>query len=106
EIISVPLVALLFQVRLFDNLPAMGLLLFSGTLGFTCVGTLFAAMLVRARTRDVLLPILLYPITIPVMIAGVRGTGALLEPTPDIAMARVWIVLLLFSEVVFVTRPR
>jgi heme exporter protein B len=103
EIISVPLVALLFQVRLFDNLPVMGLLLFSGTLGFTCVGTLFAAMLVRARTRDVLLPILLYPITIPVMIAGVRGTGALLEATPDIAMARFWIMLLLFFDVVFVT---
>ena len=42
------------------------------------VGTLFAAMLVRARSRDVLLPILLYPITIPVIIAGVRGTAALL----------------------------
>jgi heme exporter protein B len=103
EIISVPLVALLFQVRLFDNLPVMALLLFSGTVGFTCVGTLFAAMLVRARTRDVLLPILLYPITIPVMIAGVRGTGALLEATPDIAMARFWIMLLLFFDVVFVT---
>ena len=39
---------------------------------------LFAAMLVRARSRDVLLPVLLYPITIPVIIAGVRGTAALL----------------------------
>ena len=50
-----------------------------GTLGFAAVGTLFAAMLVRARSRDVLLPILLYPITVPVMIAGVRGTAALLS---------------------------
>ena len=47
----------------------------AGTIGFAAVGTLFAAMLVRARTRDVLLPILLYPITIPVIIAGVRGHG-------------------------------
>ena len=67
------------------------------------MGTLFAAMLVRARSRDVLLPILLYPITIPVMIAGVRGTAGLLEATPDIAMARFWIVLLLFFDVVFLT---
>ena len=58
-------------------------LLAAGTLGFAAVGTLFAAMLVRARSRDVLLPILLYPITIPVMIAGVRGTAALFQPTPD-----------------------
>ena len=54
-------------------------LLGGGTIGFAAVGTLFAAMLVRARSRDVLLPILLYPITIPVIIAGVRGTAALLR---------------------------
>ena len=49
-------------------------------------------MLVRARSRDVLLPILLYPITIPVIIAGVRGTAALLQPEADLPMARVWLV--------------
>ena len=66
-------------------------------------GLLVRRPLVRARSRDVLLPILLYPITIPVMIAGVRGTGALLEATPDLVMARFWIVLLLFFDVVFLT---
>ena len=48
-------------------------------------------MLVRARTRDVLLPILLYPITVPVIIAGVRGTAALLQAPPDEPMATMWI---------------
>ena len=61
-----------------------------GTLGFCAVGTLFAAMLVRARSRDVLLPIMLYPMTVPVMIAGVRGTAALFQPTPDLAVAQFW----------------
>jgi len=103
EVIVVPLVALMFQAQLFDHSLLLALLLLSGTLGFTAVGTLFAAMLVRARSRDVLLPILLYPITIPVMIAGVRGTAGLLDATPDVAMARFWIVLLLFFDVVFVT---
>ena len=81
----------------------MTLLLLLGTTGYAAVGTLFAAMLVRARTRDVLLPILLYPITIPVIIAGVRGTSALLEPTPDEALVVLWISLLAFFDVVFVT---
>ena len=67
------------------------------------VGTLFAAMLVRARSRDVLLPVLLYPITIPVIIAGVRGTAALFQATPDEPMARFWLALLVFFDVVFVT---
>ena len=53
----------------------------SGTLGFAAVGTLFAAMLVRARSRDVLLPVLLYPITIPVIIARrSRHRGAARAP--------------------------
>ena len=67
------------------------------------VGTLFAAMLVRVRSRDTLLPILLYPITIPVMIGGVRGTAALFQSTPDEPMATFWIGLLVFWDVVFLT---
>jgi heme exporter protein B len=103
EIVTVPLVALLFQAQFFDSPLWMAGLLLSGTLGFACVGTLFAAMLARARSRDVLLPILLYPVTIPVMIAGVRGTGALLEAEPDLAMAGFWVMLLVFFDVVFLT---
>jgi heme exporter protein B len=103
ELVVVPLVALMFQAPLFDHPVLLALLLFTGTLGFAAVGTLFAAMLVRARSRDVLLPILLYPITIPVMIAGVRGTAGLLEATPDVSTASFWIVLLLFFDVVFLT---
>jgi ABC-type transport system involved in cytochrome c biogenesis permease component len=71
--------------------------------GFAAVGTLFAAMLVRARSRDVLLPVLLYPITVPVIIAGVRGTAALLQPAGVDPMARAWVSMLVFFDVVFVT---
>jgi heme exporter protein B len=103
EVLLVPLVALLFSASLFARpLLLVGLLL-TGTIGFCAVGTLFAAMLVRARTRDVLLPILLYPITVPVMIAGVRGTAALLAAPPDEPVATMWIGLLLSFDVVFLT---
>jgi heme exporter protein B len=50
-----------------------------------------------------MLPILLYPITVPVIIAGVRGTAALLLPSPDEAVAEMWVALLLCFDVVFVT---
>ena len=103
QIVLVPLVALLFQARLFDHIGLMSALLVLGTVGFASVGTLFAAMLARARSRDVLLPILLYPVTIPVMIAGVRGTSAILAADPQIEMARLWMMLLLSFDVVFVT---
>lgn len=103
ELIIVPMVALLFHVSLMGRPILMLALLATGTVGFAAVGTLFAAMLVRARSRDVLLPVLLYPITVPVIIAGVRGTVALLQPEADVAMARAWVGMLIFFDVVFVT---
>jgi len=103
ELLVVPMVALMFQAPLFSRPLLMIALLAGGTLGFCSVGTLFAAMLVRARSRDVLLPILLYPVTIPVMIAGVRGTAALLDSPPDLPIANLWIAMLGFFDVVFVT---
>ncbi len=103
EMIVVPLVALLFQAALFEHFLLTAALVVLGTIGFATVGTLFAAMLARARSRDVLLPILLYPVTIPVIIAGVRGTSALLAAEPQLDMARLWVMLLLAFDVVFVT---
>jgi heme exporter protein B len=103
EALLVPMVAFLFQAALFSRPLLMAGLLLGGTIGFSAVGTLFAAMLVRARSRDVLLPILLYPITIPVIIAGVRGTAALLGSTPDEATATMWLGILAAFDVVFVT---
>ena len=103
EALVVPLIALMFQAALFDHTLLMLGLLAAGTLGFAAVGTLFAAMLVRARSRDVMLPVLLYPITVPVIIAGVRGTAALLQPEADEPMARAWLAMLVLFDVVFVT---
>jgi heme exporter protein B len=103
EVLLTPLIALLFQAALFARPWHLIALLTTGTVGFAAVGTLFAAMLVRARSRDVLLPILLYPITIPVIIAGVRGTSALLASPPDEPTATMWIGILASFDVVFVT---
>lgn len=103
EVVLVPLVALLFQAPLLARPLLLAPLLLAGTVGFASVGTLFAAMLVRARTRDIMLPILLYPVTIPVMIAGVQGTSALLQTTPDEAMAVMWLSIVTTFDAVFIT---
>jgi len=103
EIVLVPLVALLFQAPLLAQPGWLAIILLAGTIGFAAVGTLFAAMLVRARTRDVLLPVLLYPITVPVIIAGVRATATLLQPEIDMDSVRFWLALLGCFDVVFVT---
>jgi heme exporter protein B len=103
ELVLAPLVALMFAAPLLSRpIWLLGFLL-TGTLGFAAVGTLFAAMLVRARSRDVLLPVLLYPVVVPVLIAGVRGTSALVAPEFDAAIVRFWFALLLAFDAVFLT---
>jgi heme exporter protein B len=103
EIVLVPIVGLLFQAPIFARPMLLASLLAAGTIGFVAVGTLFAAMLVRSKSRDVLLPVLLYPVTIPVIIAGVRGTAALFQAEVDEPMALLWITMLVAFDAVFVT---
>ncbi len=103
ELLLVPLVAILFHAPFFGQPLLLAALLAAGTTGFAAVGALFAAMLVRARSRDVMLPILLYPMTVPVMIAGVRGTSALLQSPADTPIAVMWIGMLTALDVVFIT---
>ncbi|HXH06735.1 MAG TPA: heme exporter protein CcmB [Vicinamibacterales bacterium] len=103
EAVLVPVVGLLFQAALSREAVALVLLLAAGTVGFAAVGTLFGAMLVRARSRDVLLPVVLYPMAVPVIIGGVRGTAALVQTEPDLPAAWMWIGILAAFDAVFLT---
>jgi heme exporter protein B len=97
-----PLVALFFEPRLFAHGGGIALCLALGTLGFAAVGTLLSAGLSKARLRHVLLPIVMYPLTLPAVISGVMATTSILAPGPDAAaQARAWLVLLGGYDVVF-----
>ena len=99
-----PFTGFLFDQAVVRTAPALAAVILLGIVGYAAVGTLFAAMLGRSRSRDVLLPVLLYPMTVPVLIAGVRATSALLEPAgPDWVTARLWMGVLLAFDTVFVT---
>jgi ABC-type transport system involved in cytochrome c biogenesis permease component len=78
EVVAVAGVGLLFGAAVIEAGPRLILLLLLGTIGFSAVAALFGAALGRARAREVLLPLLVYPIVVPVLIAGTRGTAALL----------------------------
>jgi heme exporter protein CcmB len=102
ELVASVLLSLLFQVTLTDHLlPLCGLMLL-GTLGFAAVAALFGASLGRARSRDVLLPLLTYPVVVPVLIAGTRGTVALLK-ADDLAVAHWWLRFLFVFDLIFVS---
>ena len=80
------------------------LLLVLGTIGFAAAGCVFSAALLRSRSRDVLLSTLLYPIIVPIVIAGARGTSQLLDPlSADLDAATFWTQFLVTLDVIFVT---
>ena len=103
EIVVVPVIGLFFRAPLGQAPLMLIALLGFGTIGFAAVGTLFSAMLARTRSRDVLLPILLYPMTVPIVIGGVMGTSAIFDPEPDLARAQMLLSMLVFFDAVFVT---
>jgi heme exporter protein B len=87
QALVVPLVAVLLHADVGGVLPALLLVLFLGNLGFAALATLFAAMTVRARAREVMLPLLLLPLLVPVLIGGVKATEAALHGGLDAAAA-------------------
>lgn len=98
EVIILPLYSALYNVNLFH--PGLLAVVLLGSIGYVVVGTLLASMAVQARTRDILLPILLFPVVLPVLVAAVKATGGLLEGIP-FADVRGWFNLLLVYDVIF-----
>ncbi|MFN3308652.1 MAG: heme exporter protein CcmB [Anaerolineales bacterium] len=99
EAIVLPIYSLLYNTDLFQ----VGFLgvVFLGSLGYVAVGTLLATMTVQTRTRDVLLPILLFPLAIPVLIASVKASTGFLQGL-EMEAVRPWLNLLIVYDTVFI----
>jgi heme exporter protein B len=100
EVIILPFFIILFNQSI-EMLPALGGVVILGTLGFAGVGTLFSAMAVHTRAREILLPIMLFPVVIPAMLSAVRLTSAILDRIP-LAEVSQWLALLVAFDVIFV----
>src|SRR5437588_4245488 len=97
EIVALPIYALLFNVPLPATLLLVVLL---GTLGIATIGTLFSVMAAATRARELLLPILVFPLIVPVVISVVRATQQLMVPTVN---EPPWIGLLIAFDVIFLS---
>jgi len=98
EAIVLPVYSVLYNTNLFN--PGLILVILLGSIGYVAVGTLLAAMAVQTRTRDILLPILLFPVVIPVLIAAVKASSGFLQGIP---MADIWpwLNLLIVYDIIF-----
>jgi heme exporter protein B len=100
EAIVLPVYSFLYAINLFQ--PGLLLIILLGSIGYVSVGTLLASMAVQTRTRDVLLPILLFPVVIPVLISAVKASGGYLSGADFNTEIMPWINLLLVYDVVFI----
>lgn len=103
QAVVVPLVAVLFGAPVGRAPGRLAALLVLATIGFAVVGSVFAGMLLRTRSREVLLAVILYPILTPALIAGTKGTSALWAVQTDGAEAFFWIRFLLVFDAIFLT---
>jgi len=99
EAIVLPLYYILYTPENFFH-PGLLLVILLGSIGYTAVGTLLASMAVQARTRDVLLPILLFPVAIPVLLSAVKASTGFLNGAE---MAEIWppLNLLIVYDIIF-----
>ncbi len=101
EAMVLALFALFFNVDLAPVLPPLVLVIVLGTVGFAAMGTLFAALTAQARARELLFPVLLLPVLVPVLLGTVKATEAVLlrEPLAEVAH---WLKLLVAADVIYV----
>lgn len=99
-LIVLPVYSLLYNQNLF--IPGLWLVILLGTVGYVGTGTLLSTMAVQARTRDILLPILLFPVVIPVLVAAVKASSAYLQAA-TFSEIQPWLTLLIVYDIIFIS---
>ncbi len=98
EAIVLPVYSILYNTNLFN--PGLIFVILLGSIGYVVVGTLLSSMAVQTRTRDVLLPILLFPVILPVLIASVKASTGFLQGL-EMTEISPWLNLLIVYDLIF-----
>jgi heme exporter protein B len=102
EIVVIPLFWILFNLRSWDVVPSLFLVTLLGTVGFCVLGTLLSAVTLKARARELLLPLVLFPLMIPVILGTIRCMETILR-AGELGDALPWLRLLIGFDVIFLT---
>ncbi len=102
EALLLPFLFVFFNIRFFANFGWFVAVLLLGTLGFCAITTLFSALTLSARMREILLPLLVFPVYIPAVIGAVKATSIIIRGAP-LEWAYNWIKLLVVFDAIFVT---
>ncbi|MEH7501471.1 heme exporter protein CcmB [Neobacillus drentensis] len=101
ELVSIPFLFLLFDFKFLGSLPYFILVVFLGSFGFIAIGTFLAALAANSKSSEMLLPLLLFPITTPILIGVVQATRIILTNMEKFSSAVAWIQLVTAYDVIF-----
>jgi heme exporter protein B len=101
EAIVAPVMALLYDLNLWSALPTLFPIALLGTLGFAAIGALYGALTMSLRAREVLLPLLLLPVTVPVILGAVKASTIVLTSSHE--SLTLWFSLLVAYDLIFLT---
>jgi len=104
EAISLPLFFIMFDYGLAGSILHLILIIFLGTLGFVSIGTFLAALSANTRASEILLPIILFPILVPLMIGAVQSTAMIFDQKAFAEFAG-WVKLLAVYDIIFLVVP-
>ena len=100
-ILAVALVCTPLNAPLFEYPLELALVIVLGAAGISIIGSVFAATLLKVRSRDVLLPVVLYPLLVPLFVAGTKTTAGLVAEHPNLDAAWYWIQFLGIYDAAF-----
>jgi heme exporter protein B len=101
ELLALPLFAVFFNVKIMRVFPQLILVFLLGSIGIAVTGTALSAISSQARMRELLLPMLLLPLLVPILLASTEATAALLGENPGLRWD--WLAILAAFDVVFLT---
>jgi heme exporter protein B len=102
ELFVFPLFWILFNLQSWEAVPFLFFVALLGTVGFCVLGTLLSAVTLKARARELLLPLVLFPLMVPVILATIRCMEAILRDG-QLGDAAQWLRLLIGFDVIFLT---
>jgi len=101
EVVSLPVFGIFYSVRWTTQLPELMLVLLLGTWALTVIGTMTSALTVNIRLREVMLPLLTYPVLVPALMGAMQLTMALIAGTPINAENVMWLKMLVGFDVIY-----
>ena len=99
ELVLLPVFAVMLDLPALSM--TLGLIILLATIGFATVGTFFAAITAQTRSREILLPVLFFPVIVPVIIAAVEATALTLNGGPMLPVWTRWLPLLVVFDALF-----